>query len=172
MTDNNRMIYKMICTLALLVVEDNRCRLENNLRFSLADGNNDVSMICHVADFLEILCRRILNRKILRRWIQDFPWPFSRYIYNSPVRQSKIGSGQRGWGRPRRRRWRRWILCPCSRPHRFGDLKRTWHFCRVLSWFRILELTLNRPKEGLFGGLSLKNSEWFQMIWKDFEWII
>jgi len=67
MTDNNRIIYKMICTLAPLVAEDNQCRLENNLRFPLADGNNDVSMICHVADFLEISCRRILSRKILRR---------------------------------------------------------------------------------------------------------
>ena len=67
MSDNNRIIYMMICTLAPLVAEDSQCQLENNPLFPLADDNNDVSMICHVVDFLEILCRRILSRKILRR---------------------------------------------------------------------------------------------------------
>ena len=132
MTGNNRTICKMICTLAPLVVEDNRCRLENNLQSPLVDGNNDVSMACHVIDFLEIL-----SRKILRRWIQGFLWPFSQYTCNSPVRQSKIRSGQRGWERPRQQRWRIWIQYPCSRPHRFGGLKSLlkfpWHLCRALS---------------------------------------
>ena len=42
MTDNNRTIYKMICTLAPLVAAYNLCQLENNPPFPLADDNNGV----------------------------------------------------------------------------------------------------------------------------------